>query len=161
MTVLSVLAASMSMGTLVLRDVHQPPAPSWWPPAPGWWLVAAALGLAAVLIGAWQLRRRRRRARLVAWIDGELTRAATPALQVAAMSALLRRAARRVDPSADRLEGEAWLAFLDQGDARRPFSRGPGRVLEAGGYRCDTDADEVAAARPLVRERVLAWMRPG
>ena len=38
----------MAPDTLVLRDVHVPPAPSWWPPAPGWWLLAgvsAGLGL--------------------------------------------------------------------------------------------------------------------
>ncbi|MDP7406676.1 MAG: DUF4381 domain-containing protein, partial [SAR324 cluster bacterium] len=22
-----------------LRDVHLPPAVSWWPPAPGWWII--------------------------------------------------------------------------------------------------------------------------
>ena len=26
-----------------LRDIHLPPAPSWWPPAPGWWLLAFVL----------------------------------------------------------------------------------------------------------------------
>ena len=40
-----------------------------------------------------------------------LARAASPPAQVAAMSELLRRAARRIDPQADRLQGEAWLAL--------------------------------------------------
>ena len=45
---------------LLLRDIHEPLAPSWWPPAPGWWLVALVL-LAAVAWGGWRRWRRRRR----------------------------------------------------------------------------------------------------
>ena len=30
-----------------LRDIHLPPAPSWWPPAPGWWVLAALLAARA------------------------------------------------------------------------------------------------------------------
>ena len=40
----------MADPTLVLRDIHQPPAPPWWPPAPGWWMLAAFMLLA---IAAW------------------------------------------------------------------------------------------------------------
>jgi len=36
----------MNADALVLRDIHQPPAPGWWPPAPGWWLLAALVLLA-------------------------------------------------------------------------------------------------------------------
>ena len=33
-----------------LRDVHLPPAVSWWPPAPGWWIIFfIILGLLALL----------------------------------------------------------------------------------------------------------------
>ena len=39
-----------------LRDIHLPPAPSWWPPAPGWWLLALVL-LIAIALGAWMLLR--------------------------------------------------------------------------------------------------------
>lgn len=165
----------MQGATLVLRDIHQPPAPSWWPPAPGWWLVAAAV-LLALLAWAWIARRRRRRRReLLAVFDDALERAATPPLQIAAMSELLRRAGRRRDPAADRLQGEAWLEFLDDApppgankQASRapaepspelhPFSRGPGRLLLEGGYRRQIDPAKVAELRPLVRARYLQWM---
>ena len=101
--------------TLVLRDIHQPPAPPLWPPAPGWWLLVAAL-LLVIAAWAWFATRRRKRRRLVAALFDEALRTApTPAEQVAAMSELLRRAARRRDPAADRLDGEAWLEFLDRG----------------------------------------------
>lgn len=155
--------------SLVLRDIHQPPAPPWWPPAPGWWLLAALL-LLVVAAALWWLRRRRRRHEVIVKLfDDAVATAATPAAEVAAMSELLRRAARRIDPAADRLQGEAWLAFLDRGDgdagkrraARRAtneFTQGPGRLLLDGGYRADVDASEVAALRPLVRARFLQWM---
>ncbi|MDQ3289635.1 MAG: DUF4381 domain-containing protein [Pseudomonadota bacterium] len=165
----------MQSATLVLRDIHQPPAPSWWPPAPGWWLVAAAV-LIAVFALAWFATRRRRKLReIVAVFDDALESAETPPQQVAAMSELLRRAGRRRDPAADRLQGEAWLEFLD--DARpagpkkkartalqepapelHPFSRGPGRLLLEGGYRREIDPTQVAELRPLVRARYLKWM---
>jgi hypothetical protein len=155
--------------SLVLRDIHQPPAPPWWPPAPGWWLLAALLLLAVAAALWWLHRRRRRREVIVKLFDDAVAKAVTPAAEVAAMSELLRRAARRVDPAADRLQGEAWLAFLDResgaiGKSRpaRPatneFTEGPGRLLLDGGYRAEVDASEVAALRPLVRARFLQWM---
>ena len=74
------------------------------------------------------------------------------------MSELLRRAARRCDPVADRYEGDAWLRFLD-GNAKPPqFSTDLGRLLLEGGFRREVDAAAVAALRPLARQRYLAWM---
>lgn len=156
---------------LVLRDIHMPAAPSWWPPAPGWWLVAALVMAVMVIVLAWRARERRRRRRIAEWFDRELEAAGTPAAQVAAMSELLRRAGRRQDPLADRLEGEAWLTFLDgaprtAGSARRKralptprhFSEGPGRLLLDGAYRREVDGAQVEALRHLARERFLKWM---
>ena len=91
---------------LVLRDVHEGTAPPWWPPAPGWWLL---LGLVLALLGIWAWHRwrlRRRRQTILRLFDEAVARGGTPAEQVAAMSELLRRAARRIDPAADRLEGD-------------------------------------------------------
>ena len=118
----------MAGADLVLRDIHQMPAPSWWPPAPGWWLVIAAVVIVVASCIAWALRRRRRRATIAEVFDRAVRSAETPSAEVAAMSDLLRRAARRRNPAADRLQGDAWLAFLDGGlpggcclrDAARP-----------------------------------------
>jgi hypothetical protein len=74
------------------------------------------------------------------------------------MSELLRRAGRRANPLADKLQGEAWLAWLDAGDARQSFSQGAGRLLLDGGFRRDVDAEDVAALRALARARFIAWM---
>jgi hypothetical protein len=151
----------MAATTLVLRDIHQPGAPPWWPPAPGWWILAGVLLAVVVAVAWWRRRRARREHMIVALFEDTLAAAGTAPARVAAMSELLRRASRRRDTSADRLQGEAWLAFLDGGDAARHFSHGPGRLLLDGGYRPDLPAEQVAALEPLARARFLDWMRPG
>lgn len=166
----------MQAATLVLRDIHQTPAPPWWPPAPGWWLLAAVL-LLAIAGWSWFAARRHRYRRSVAAVFDDALRAAPgAAAELAAMSELLRRAARRRDPSADRLQGEAWLQFLDGVPASAPkrtprkgtdakaastahvFTQGPGRLLLEGGYRREVDPAAVAELKPLVRARFLEWM---
>lgn len=142
--------------SLVLRDIHQPPAPSWWPPAPGWWVVAALL-LVAIAIPSWRTwRRRQRRAAFARVFDAAVDAADTPAARVAAISELLRRAARRIDPSADKLAGEDWLRFVDAGHGG--FVEGAGALLRDGAFRASVDEERVAALRTLARSRFLEWM---
>lgn len=97
-----------------LRDIHLPPPPSWWPPAPGWWclavLVLAALGWLAYRQVA-RRRRRRYRQALLTLVD-EAAALGSPTEQVAALHALLRRAARRLDRRADTQRGADWRATL-------------------------------------------------
>ncbi|KIQ97782.1 DUF4381 family protein [Lysobacter sp. A03] len=157
--------------TLLLRDIHQPPAPPFWPPAPGWWLLAGAglLVLGVVMAVRWERAQRRRG--IAAIFDSAVAEAPTPVDEVAAISQLLRRAARRIDPSADRLRGDAWLEFLDRhaGDGRRRrrsgaadggFAGAPGRLLLEGAFRPEIDVDpaDVAALRSLARARFQQWM---
>ncbi|MFD0739209.1 DUF4381 family protein [Lysobacter koreensis] len=144
--------------TLVLRDIHRPPAPPWWPPAPGWWWLALVLLAVAAGLVFLRARRRERRRAIAVLFDSSVDAAPTPATQVAAMSELLRRAARQRDPAADRLHGEAWLAFLDSDDRQCGFTRGPGRLLLEGGYQRDADPRAVTALRELARARFLTWM---
>jgi hypothetical protein len=144
--------------TLVLRDIHQPPAPPWWPPAPGWWIVAAVLLLAAAMASWFAWRRRRRRRALERLFDDGVRAAPTPAAKVAAVSELLRRAARRRDPQADRLQGDDWLRFLDRGGKQALFDGEDARLLLDGGFRPEVDAAAVAALLPRARARFLEWM---
>lgn len=155
----------MDPASLPLRDIHQPPAPPLWPPAPGWWLLA--LAVVALLCALWWWRRRkvRQRAAIARLFDAAVDAARTPAAELAAVSELLRRAARRIDPDADRLKGEAWLEFLDRhGPVGRKeeegtdFRQGPGRLLLDGPWRSAVPAAGVARLRPLARARFLAWM---
>ncbi|NUO76714.1 MAG: DUF4381 domain-containing protein [Lysobacter sp.] len=148
----------MADPTLLLRDVHDTAAPSWWPPAPGWWMVLAAVVLIVSVV--WFLRARRQRKRRAAErvFDDALADAATPAAQVAAMSELLRRASRRREGAADRLQGEDWLAFLDRGAKSPQFVEAAGRLLLDGGFRRDVDPLQVEALRVPVRARFLELM---
>jgi hypothetical protein len=147
------------MTPLELLDVHEGIAPGWWPPAPGWWLVFGVMVLVAALL-AWRMAiKRRRRAAILRLFDETVARAETPSRQIAAMSELLRRAARRKDTSADTLEGEDWLRFLDDGMPQPVFSAGAGSLLRDGGFRADVAAHESAALRVIARERYLSWMQ--
>ncbi len=145
--------------TLQLKDVHPGIAPDWWPPAPGWWLLLGIVLLLALWLGRWWLRRQRRRRELARYFDEALAQAATPTAQIAAMSALLRRAARRIDPDADRLQGEAWLVFLDAGLKPPAFLHGPGALLVDGAFRPAANPAAVEALRVVARRRYLQWMR--
>ena len=105
------------------------------------------------------LRRSRRRAMILRLFDETVAQAATPSLQVAAMSELLRRAARRKHANADTLDGEDWLRFLDAGLPQPVFAAGAGALLRDGGFRADVSAHEAEALRIVARERYLHWMQ--
>ena len=146
---------------LPLQDVHLPPTPGWWPPPPGWWMVLAVLAL--MTIGWWLWRRhvRRRRAVIEAVFDKTLDSVDGASARIAAMSELLRRAARRRDPQADRLSGDAWLRFLDASQRVPVFSAGAGRTLLEGGFRRDVGVQEFDALRGIVRTRFVELMTRG
>lgn len=148
--------------SLPLKAMHPGIAPAWWPPAPGWWWVLAGGLLLASGVAWWQWRRWRQKQRinaLMRYFDDALAQAATPPEQVAVMSALLRRAARRINPAADKLAGAEWLRFLDAGMHPPVFENGPGALLLEGGFRATLDATRVAALRTQVRHRYLLWMQ--
>jgi len=144
---------------LRLHDVHAGSAPAWWPPAPGWWVALALVGIVLALLAWWRIRRRRRDAVILRLFDLAVADAGSPSRQVAAMSELLRRAARRKDAGADTLDGEDWLRFLDAGLPQPVFSAGAGALLRDGGFRTDVAANEVDALRVVARARFLDWMR--
>jgi uncharacterized protein DUF4381 len=143
---------------LALRDIHRPPAPSWWPPAPGWWCLAAVALLLVLAAAVVYWRRRKRRMAMAQLFDRSVEQAGTPAAQIAAMSELLRRAALVIDPAAGALAGDAWLQFLDRGMKQPVFTAGAGAMLRDGAFRRELSPVEVDAVRSLARARFLAWM---
>jgi len=148
----------MSPDGLVLRDIHPPVAPPWWPPAPGWWAVFAVIAIAIAVAGWWFVHRRKHQRAIVALFDQCLATSLTPAAQIAAISELLRRAARRRTRHADTLQGDAWLRFLDGDASTARFSQGAGRILLEGGFQRDVDDASVAALMPIARARYLELM---
>ena len=149
---------SIASDALVLRDIHQPGAPSWWPLAPGWWLVAAVIAFALAALAWLRWRRHAQRRAHARLFDTVVQHADTPGEKIAAMSELLRRAARRIDPGADKLDGDAWLDFLDRGLEQPVFAAGPGAALRDGAYRREISPLEVVALHSIVRARFLDWM---
>ena len=143
---------------ILLRDIHSVPAPGWWPPAPGWWIVLALL--VAVVGVAWirQHRIRRHRRRIEALFDGTLAGVESGPDEVAAISALLRRAARRHHEDADTADHARWLELLATGMPGAGFEGAPGRLLVEGGFRREVDAQALAALRVIARRRFLSWM---
>lgn len=147
-----------TMPDLVLRDIHQTPAPSWWPPAAGWWwLTAAILVLVCAAVG-WRVFRAWQRRRWQRLFDAEVAAAPDAAGRIAAMSSLLRRASRRHRPDADRLHGDDWLLFLDAGVPGEAFSAGIGNVLRDGAFRRDAGTLDITALHALARSRFVALM---
>ena len=143
---------------ILLRDIHSVPAPGIWPPAPGWWIVFALLVLAMIVLLLWRRRVHRHRRRVEAVFDAALASAEGGPAEVAAVSALLRRAARRHHPDADTAEGAQWLALLAEDMPGQGFEGDPGRLLLEGGFRRETDPETLAALRVLARRRFLSWM---
>lgn len=144
----------MNPEEIPLRDLHLPDAVGWWPLAPGWWLLLALLatGLGLLLARAWKHWRGGAARRLSLKQLARLQQAyeAKPdavALSVG-LSALLRRSMLAYAPRQEvaGLTGRKWLEWLDRGLEEKPFSEGPGQVLEELPYRrttmrqdCDVD----------------------
>ena len=142
-----------------LRDIHLPPAVSWWPPAIGWWLlllITVSLVAAAV---CWMRKRKARQDKSVVYSRRDIVDAAMlefaqlqAAIQnggnvktvVTALSRLLRRSAVQLaeKPSdVAGLTGEAWLLWLDAQWHADGFCAGVGRQLIEAPYRPEGDLD--------------------
>ncbi|MDR2012904.1 MAG: DUF4381 domain-containing protein [Rhodanobacter sp.] len=151
-----------------LRDIHLPPAPSWWPPAPGWWLLAL-IGCAvlawAVHVSVRRLRERRWRARVCAELERIAAAHAAqpdPVRLTTQVSHLLRRASLLVEPHAAALRDEAWLDFLDRqlpasSETAASFRRGAGRALLDAPFRRANDPG-VDVDAPALLALARAWL---
>lgn len=154
-----------------LRDIHLPDPVGLWPLAPGWWLLmllslALLVGGGWWLYNRWQRRRYRRTAlRLEAAGWSAFQKAGSSAEYLSALTGILRRAALRANPGQgiERLQGEAWLHYLDQTlptpyrGVETPFTGGEGRWLLSLPYQPPArhDPEKIATLHRLVRH----WLR--
>lgn len=152
-------AAPATTQALALKDVHLPSAPAWWPPAPGWWLLLVVLVVSMLALRAVRtLRRRRAAVHWGAWFDRTIDAVPAGPARVAAISEILRRAARLHEATADRLEGEAWLRFLDADASAPRFDGAVGALLIEGGFRPRIDPDTLARLQAAARAWLVQWM---
>lgn len=147
-----------NVSDLPLADAHPPPTVAWWPPAPGWWVLTGILLLLIAAVLWWRRRRARLRRDAQRRFDDTLAGIAEPTARVAAISELLRRAARRRDPGADRLQGDAWLRFLDADASGPRFDAAAGRLLLEGGFRREVSSRDLPALEAAARARFVDWM---
>ena len=141
----------------VLRDIHLPTA-TWWPLAPAWWFLSAlvALAAAAAIVGLLRHRRGgvlRAVLRELDRLEAEHARNPASTLLADRASRLLRRVARRVEPSAVAASGEAWRAFVLR-YARGPAVRDALDALLDARFRANPVLDA-----PAVLSALRAWCR--
>ena len=147
-------AAPFNPDTLPLRDIHLPPAISWWPPAPGWWLLSVLVVL-TVIACIWLIRRyQRRNYRRLALqhlqqLELQYQQQSDARQLLQGLSRLLRHAVQLHYPQAAAgLIGADWLQFLDQQLGGSEFSQGGGQLLATGPYQAESqeiDAEELFA----------------
>ncbi|GAB2564746.1 DUF4381 domain-containing protein [Dyella jejuensis] len=148
---------------LALRDIHLPPAPSWWPPAPGWWVSCGVLCVALALASlAYRRRRRRRRWReqVLAEIPQLAMRhAGDDAAYATSLHQLLRRAARRYATDAHHVQGASWRQVLAQVPVDTA-TLDTLMALETRMYRPQADLDRQAAQAAVHRWLQAALRSP-
>ena len=120
-----------------LKDIHLPPAISFWPPAPGWWILAVFFVLLTVFC-VWWLRRRyegsRHKVEVLRILKNlQLQHEESPAAltTLRTLSQLLRRTALSFSKQEDvaSLQGEDWLKFLDKSGNTTKFTKGVGKIF--------------------------------
>lgn len=137
---------------LPLRDIHMPPAISWWPPAPGWWGLACLLLSIIVLLWWWTRRRQLLKLSAANLAREELLKIreqySTHQDQqrlLRELSVLLRRLSISEYPRSQSasLTGDEWLQFLDKPMQGSPFKTGVGRILVDAPYRPQITLQEI------------------
>lgn len=158
----------MNPDDIPLRDLHLPDMTGWWPFAPGWWVVLGILLVGIVMLFRRLRRRWRERApkrfalRQLADIGRDFKSGANAVVLGKELSELTRRAMLAYAPRDEvaGLIGDDWLQWLDRGLDDKPFSSGPGRILESLPYMDPSKIDNDLDVRGLIDAVRLRILRP-
>ena len=142
----------------LMHDLVVPEPVPWLPQTPGWLIVLGWL-VAAVILAAWQIVKRRRRNRYRRDALAELraidTEANTdPAIAAQRIATVLKRTALVAYPRADvaRLYGTEWARFLTESAGNDPQVASVAEDLAAAAYRPTVDPKELSGpARRWIR----------
>ncbi len=134
-----------------LKDIHLPPAVSFWPPAPGWWILSALFISSIFFGGLWFYKRHKKRKpinealRILKNLQIHHENSKDEVKSLRNLSNLLRRTSLTFykHESVASLNGSSWLEFLDKTGNTKEFSNGAGKVLgnEAFQKNVNTDMD--------------------
>lgn len=142
-----------------LRDIHLPDAIGLWPLAPGWWFVIIIASLLFIIL-FYAVRRYRQTTAFKRTASQQLDRLNNQCLEdnlyLKQLNQLLKQTALAVNPREDisRLNGKAWLNFLDRDLAEPEFSQGAGQALECGPYSPNANFD-----RQSLHALVQQWIK--
>ena len=132
-----------------LKDIHLPPAISFWPPAPGWWILSVLFFSSIFFGGMWFYKRSKKRKpitealRILKNLEILHESSKDEVKSLRNLSNLLRRTALTFykHDAVASLHGPSWLEFLDKTGNTQEFSKGAGKVLgnEAFQKKLNTD----------------------
>ena len=127
-----------------LKDIHLPPAPSWWPPALGWWILLAIIVM-TIALGVWFYRQRLARIQSpqhlalkeLEDLEQQYRNNKDTKKLVINLSALIRRVAISLHPRKEvaSLTDEQWLTWLDQNTSDKKFVQKTARILIEAPYQ--------------------------
>ena len=142
-----------------LKDIHLPPAISFWPPAPGWWILSVLFISFIIFGGQWFYKRYKKRKPITEalrilknlQILHESSKDEVKSLRN--LSNLLRRTALTFykHDAVASLHGPSWLEFLDKTGKTKEFSQGAGKVLGNEVFQQKVNPD-MNALFPLVKK---------
>ena len=150
---------------LPLRDIHLPPAISWWPAAIGWWILALLIPLCLYL--SYRLYKYLTRKTALKSAKKHFTvlrenQQLSKREKLVALSSLMRRTAVSLYPRTDvaSLTGEDWLNFLDESIPNRDFNSDTGWLLTNALYSQNIDSQYLAPLINLCESWLNAQKEP-
>lgn len=136
---------------LPLRDIHLPDPVSWWPLAPGWWILLLLL-ITVISLLVYLVKRRDAKQRspfslavkALSEIEKKHSNNENPQVLIRDVSRFFRQLAVNIKPRSEvaAMTGNEWLTFLDGDMDKKPFTKGPGKVLIDAPYQKQAFVDK-------------------